>query len=1747
MFMDELADLKRPKVEKHVWMEDVHMELVTTIDRLREVVDECIASGVYGWDLETTGLDNRVFPGPDEGRTVDSIVGHCLAPTQDRGFYVPLRHVGPDGTLLDTNLPLSAANEEFRRLADSEAIAVFHHGKFDQEFLEWGEDEPIGCWDNPDHWDDTFIMAYLRDTRDKIRGLKPLSSNELGRDMIELKELFSKEEQKRLGGSLNFSILDPSWEPCVWYACSDAMNTRGLRDLLLPVLVEQKPRTQKVIYRLEKMCLPGTRWMERCRINIDRPKVKELIALGQEEWMESLAEVYDTVSKHLNRDVRPGWFKIMQGGPDYPPTAKFNPKEMDPSYMECREEAIHLAEQLQLDPVTPDAKGKNRVQTIRKEVPHLINKRKKEQVEFPVVYDVTIPSELGLMLREIGVTGLRTTEKSGQIKTSKDEIERVIEEAGELFPFMGKIKRFRETAKALGTNLFPIWNDTAPERARDGTIRVGFNGHKVETGRFSTPQPRGKVFHGQVRWNLHSIPATYDKNKPACMLRIRECVRARKGKILFAIDYSGVELRIVTNLSREPKWMDEFFRCSGCGHTFERGNGKETPPAPPPFCPECGSDKIGDLHSLTAIAVYGDEIKDTKEFKNKRQKAKCVHPDTLVIRDGLPIRIGDLPFGDVDTFHPVGGEIQGPQGPIPLLESYNGGVKPLYHVVTRRGVVTCSDQHPFLTPDGLVSISEGLTAGIPLVDAAPTTIADGVYPTIDIPIHGDVPVLKYTPDHSMSYVAGAYQGDGCKIGNRAVSIAHGTVRKKDRLGIPYAEWQRILSGALIGAGFRPVPRKTSVYFGSRNTMAFMEFLGLLTREGHRTLRVPPWVMEAGRTAILHYLAGLWDTDGYINAKDGCGNWTTKDVVFAGQVAALLHAVGITPRVEAMWNRKYKRYYWRAHASSQGMCEIGHHMRHPGKKARLRVRTRRNRFKPNEVKLILPAGEGPCFDVHVGSEDHTFWCNGVVTRNSLNFAMCYGGGASAAQRSVGVDRDEGYRIKRQFDGTYTGLRAWWEAQHNFARKYKHVTTAFGRKYPLPDIDHENGFFRSKAERNSVNGPVQGCLHPDVRIPTSKGIFAVRDLYEQGESFMVWTGQEWKEARPLYSGEKAVRVTEFSPGTTIKTSPEHLFLTWRSQTEFPQGRGDVLEWVRQQNLAEGDWVAMSTESLEWGEPHYRWSSETRPQEGHLFSEGMTPHNYKGFSIDGNSEALWEFLGLVYGDGSIHPERFTVHVGEPDVEGYDGPSAEEIANAYADKINAALDVGAYVYRKQRPDVETHKSDLWQVKVCNKAFRDFCHDVLGVRNENTYTKRVPAALWQESIRNRAAFLRGYFSADGTASSSGDAVSVRSVNLGLLRDAHDLLRSLGIRSSCREKSLRVSVLDRTKFANMVGFTLAYKTSRLAGRKDNPWEHQWDMVPPELVRWVGETVYGSSLYADLSRAEKSAVLRLKKGSGSRHQCLKYLNKVPEKDVQEVLRELLRYDWEQVVQSTDVGETVEMYDVEVFDDFHAFVADGCVVHNTSADIMKLAIALIYKECKKRGWLGKVLMTITIHDELVFEIDEDIAEKAISVIVPLMTRTTVERLKDPIPLKVDIEFGDDWTVPNDLTVLAGNHSNNWTERWARIFPKAYQEYLSRGGTPIDGHTPDDSPDKPPKAPEQGVLNKPGVSLPETGLGKPYTHTISRENLTPDTMFKLAELIHKCEGRGTQILILQTDDGEVLWDDPEIRVSAVQFKILADEYEV
>ena len=608
MFNDMMAELLRPTINPKGWMKDCEL-LLGTESNLEECIQECMNApdGVYGLDLETTGLDNRVF----KGVTRDKIVGVCLAPHKDKGYYFPLAHA--EGS--KHNISWRVMGDALKRLFDLEVKSdpVFHNASFDQEFLEFnGYVDRLGKerWDNQKRWHDTLIIKYLLNPREKGgRGLKHLSKVLLEREMIELEDLMPDAVDK------NYSTLDPSWQPCVLYAAADAMNTVGIFNILNKEYEEDTAHTN-FIYNLEKKTLLCTRWMMRNRVHVDRKTALKFCQEGQELWFNALLEVYDGAKDILGRDITPNYIRILKG--DIKGLNLFNHMEVEgASYKTRVDEARKEANRLH-----PDTK-----ETITKPAKRLSSDKFKkvegfEDVDFPLTYDILSPQQLGLLFRELDVPGLIVTEKSGQVATAKDAIDSVIEEASEGFPFMAKIKTFRELGKALGQYLIPFVEDVGP----DGTLKPKFDQFSADTGRFSckTNSRPWKVKDGGCRVPFQGIPATYDKNKPKCISKMRQCISVRDDNYwLAAIDYAGVELRLVTNLSKEPKWIDAFFSCSECGKKYQQELGEDGFVIAPPSICSCGSDKIGDLHTGTAVAFYGEGAKKQDNWKVLRGNGKA--------------------------------------------------------------------------------------------------------------------------------------------------------------------------------------------------------------------------------------------------------------------------------------------------------------------------------------------------------------------------------------------------------------------------------------------------------------------------------------------------------------------------------------------------------------------------------------------------------------------------------------------------------------------------------------------------------------------------------------------------------------------------------------------------------------------------------------------------------------------------------------------------------------------------------------------------------------------------------------------------------------------------------------------------------------------------------------------------------------------------------------------------------------------
>jgi DNA polymerase I-like protein with 3'-5' exonuclease and polymerase domains len=1119
-----LEETQKPQITPKPWMVDGTHRLVRgTAEMLPKIVDDCIASGLYSLDLETTGLDNRVF----NGETVCKIVGVCLSADGITGYYLPLRHkVG-----VEHNISWSLFQTEMLRLVRSPAIAIFHKGKFDQEFLHFWGGEPFGEWDDPKKFEDTLILAYLRDPRAKQFGLKYLAEKELGMEMIELHELFPE------GADLDFSQLDPGWEPVIWYGASDGICTRKLYAKIAPEVLTTKDEnaSQVLIYSVEKLCLAATRWMERARIQTDQEKARELIRLGQKEWIDCLEEVYKSASEILERDVRPGFYRLMVGAVEGKESLKFDVNEVEPSYQDRVDRLRSEADRANLDPY--EKKGKKlAIATITKTVPSLVEKGKNEEVDFPVVYDVLSPQQLGSLLRECKVPGLAVTEKSGQVSTQKDDLDRVLEEQGDKFPFAGKIKRFREVGKALGTYLVPLIEDCAP----DGSIKIEFNGHKVDTGRFAAEGSKRPKEDGGTRFPAHGTPATYDPKRPASLARIRECIISRPGKKIVACVAEG-EL-IHTNRGFVPiekvsegdlVVTDEGLKAvAWAGYTgtkpvvrLRTDKGIEVRLTRDHLVQTIGVEgriwkKAGELRRKDWILqVFGDVDGSgdvlPEAWSDPKSDPYC-DPVSIPTRMtpslseflGRLMGDGSLPRGE-DGRQPLIGISLG-SDVSELLPAWNKLSQDLFGILFKEGQK--GDSHKWsrplaewlnlVTEKGRLGVSEwsvpeAVRTGSSEVHAAflrGLFDADGhIGQTRDSGITiwitsermssqaqillAGLGIASRRNKDTVSTNYGVCTGYWITIyGNRSIRqfarrIGFVTSRKKERL-------QFLLDNPKNRTYFESVPfellRKAVLRQRSRKTNAAVRNARRDGRGTYEALeRCIPYPEDLDQKEMDRLLNGRVFFDVVESIEDdGMARVYDLSVPEAGRFSVnslVVHNcdfAGVELRIVTNLSREPKWVREFFHCSG---CD---HMFEAGN----------GEVTPEPPPPFCPVcGSDKIGDLHtltalnLYGQDATKRPDWKVLRGNgkiTNFALCYGGGGNAVDAATGCGRQEGWRIKDQFDKSYTGLKRWWQEQHAFGRQYGYVVTAFGRRYPVPDITSELGGFRSKAERNATNGPIQG---------------------------------------------------------------------------------------------------------------------------------------------------------------------------------------------------------------------------------------------------------------------------------------------------------------------------------------------------------------------------------------------------------------------------------------------------------------------------------------------------------------------------------------------------------------------------------------------------------------------------------------------------------------------------------------------------
>jgi len=100
--------------------------------------------------------------------------------------------------------------------------------------------------------------------------------------------------------------------------------------------------------------------------------------------------------------------------------------------------------------------------------------------------------------------------------------------------------------------------------------------------------------------------------------------------------------------------------------------------------------------------------------------------------------------------------------------------------------------------------------------------------------------------------------------------------------------------------------------------------------------------------------------------------------------------------------------------------------------------------------------------------------------AVNFGIVYGQQAYGLATSLKIARKEAQDMIDRYFMVYPGVREFLDGQVKFAREHGYVSTMYGRKRHIKDINSRNFQLRSFGERTAMNHPMQGTAADIIKI-------------------------------------------------------------------------------------------------------------------------------------------------------------------------------------------------------------------------------------------------------------------------------------------------------------------------------------------------------------------------------------------------------------------------------------------------------------------------------------------------------------------------------------------------------------------------------------------------------------------------------------------------------------------------------------------
>lgn len=611
-------------------------------------------------------------------------------------------------------------------------------------------------------------------------------------------------------------------------------------------------------------------------------------------------------------------------------------------------------------------------------------------------------------------------------------------------PAIDSLLRYRQCIK-MG-EWFTLWKSLS-DQAVDGKIHPSFIQVRVQSGRFASAGPNAQ--NVSKRWWFQNVEGTVPKvmregvnGKDYWTGNARDFIVASPGYKLLSFDYKSAEIQFLAALSQEEEIIQAFY-----------------------------SDE--DFHKWTASLVFGKPIEEVTKKERQAAKAQPLSEPVLTPNGWVPmgnIRPGDFVIGSDGK-------------PTEVIDIQPQGKKKVYRVQTSDGFTRCTDEHLWTVRNTISGRGKWKTVELKELMKRPlrgrAKKEDNGKPKWELPSR---PVVEFAPQEALPvdpYALGLLLGDGNLTHDWAPSFSSadpemleymrnyheslgGRISEKRRGDEDF--WTQYLTCAPWESGPRNV---------MRNPLRLkLRELGLDQKKSVDKF-IPTEYFTSRPIDRLALIQGLLDTDGSVRSPGALFHTTSYDLAVG--VQELTRSLGgkasirvkreATPENSGKFASKLKAYdvYLRL---PEGM--------NPFKLSRKAEQIKAaTRWANLTILEVAEDGEEECQCILVENKDGLYITKDfLVTHNTVSFGNIYGQSVGAMAQQLGISKDEAQTIRDKYFARFPKLAAYFEQQHDLVNTAGEVRTWLGRKAVVWERMHASGAVRSKAERMSVNIPVQG---------------------------------------------------------------------------------------------------------------------------------------------------------------------------------------------------------------------------------------------------------------------------------------------------------------------------------------------------------------------------------------------------------------------------------------------------------------------------------------------------------------------------------------------------------------------------------------------------------------------------------------------------------------------------------------------------